>query len=248
MLELFFPGSTFRKRRVCEHVRNIQKKSVSLRDEDFHWKRTDCTLWGKSNFRQETFMFWLRSPLATSWGRWLWAQYWASLQRWPWRQRWGMILAFSPCKKAIYTLYIFTIVWEFTPWRCVTIPMALPTYDRLCQASGAENNVALVALCAGRNLWEKNPGRLKFDCKVRPSYDQDSLASSGFSLSFFFKSYKLQLPLCSLHLSWPCKWCKCPKVWLFAALAHFHHLPSSNRSSFLISPIKTMEPHGCFQK
>lgn len=33
--------------------------------------------------------------------------------------------------------------------RCVTIPMALPTYDRLCQASGAENNVALVALCAG---------------------------------------------------------------------------------------------------
>ena len=67
----------------------------------------------------------------------------------------------------------------------MTIPMALPTYDRLCQVSGAENNVALVALCAGsRNLWEKIPGRLKFDCKVRPSYDQDSLASSGFSLSF----------------------------------------------------------------
>jgi len=33
--------------------------------------------------------------------------------------------------------------------RCVTIPMALPTYDRLCLCSGAENNVALVALCAG---------------------------------------------------------------------------------------------------
>lgn len=33
--------------------------------------------------------------------------------------------------------------------RCVTIPMALPTYARLCDASGAENNVALVALCAG---------------------------------------------------------------------------------------------------
>ena len=28
--------------------------------------------------------------------------------------------------------------------------MALPTYARLCDASGAENNVALVALCAGR--------------------------------------------------------------------------------------------------
>ncbi|CAE7600287.1 PLGG1, partial [Symbiodinium necroappetens] len=27
--------------------------------------------------------------------------------------------------------------------RCVTIPMALPTYARLCDASGAENNVAL---------------------------------------------------------------------------------------------------------
>lgn len=27
--------------------------------------------------------------------------------------------------------------------------MALPTYDRLCDASGATNNVALVALCAG---------------------------------------------------------------------------------------------------
>ena len=89
------------------------KKSVSLKLEDFHWKRTDCTLWGNSNFRQETFMFWLRSPLATSWGRWLWVQYWASLQRWPWRQRWGMILAFSPCKKAT-ALCIFTIVWELT--------------------------------------------------------------------------------------------------------------------------------------
>ena len=33
--------------------------------------------------------------------------------------------------------------------RCVTIPMALPTFSRLCEASGAENNVALVALCAG---------------------------------------------------------------------------------------------------
>ncbi|CAK9109165.1 Plastidal glycolate/glycerate translocator 1 [Durusdinium trenchii] len=33
--------------------------------------------------------------------------------------------------------------------RCVTIPMALPTYARLCEESGAENNVALVALCAG---------------------------------------------------------------------------------------------------
>ncbi|CAE7265598.1 PLGG1 [Symbiodinium natans] len=33
--------------------------------------------------------------------------------------------------------------------RCVTIPMALPTYARLCEVSGAENNVALVALCAG---------------------------------------------------------------------------------------------------
>lgn len=91
----------------------FSKKSVSLKLEDFHWKRTDCTLWGNSNFRQETFMFWLRSPLATSWGRWLWVQYWASLQRWPWRQRWGMILAFSPCKKAT-ALCIFTIVWELT--------------------------------------------------------------------------------------------------------------------------------------
>ena len=27
--------------------------------------------------------------------------------------------------------------------------MALPTYARLCEVSGAENNVALVALCAG---------------------------------------------------------------------------------------------------
>ena len=31
---------------------------------------------------------------------------------------------------------------------------------------------------------KKSGKRLKFDCKVRPSYDQDSLASSGFSLSF----------------------------------------------------------------
>ena len=35
--------------------------------------------------------------------------------------------------------------------RCVTIPMALPTYARLCEESGAENNVALVALCAGQS-------------------------------------------------------------------------------------------------
>lgn len=33
--------------------------------------------------------------------------------------------------------------------RCVTIPMALPTYAVLCEASGGENNVAFVALCAG---------------------------------------------------------------------------------------------------
>ena len=36
--------------------------------------------------------------------------------------------------------------------RCVTIPMALPTYARLCEESGAENNVALVALCAGTKM------------------------------------------------------------------------------------------------
>jgi len=34
--------------------------------------------------------------------------------------------------------------------------MALPTYDRLCQASGAENNVALVALCAGTQPMESH--------------------------------------------------------------------------------------------
>jgi len=33
--------------------------------------------------------------------------------------------------------------------RCVTIPMALPTYARLCESSGSEGNVAFVALCAG---------------------------------------------------------------------------------------------------
>lgn len=33
--------------------------------------------------------------------------------------------------------------------RCVTIPMGLPTYSRLCSEEGVEGNVALVALCAG---------------------------------------------------------------------------------------------------
>merc|ERR1711948_150969 len=31
----------------------------------------------------------------------------------------------------------------------VTVPMALPTYARLCEASCSEGNVAFVALCAG---------------------------------------------------------------------------------------------------
>jgi len=33
--------------------------------------------------------------------------------------------------------------------RCVTVPMALPTYARLCEVSGMEGNVAFVALSAG---------------------------------------------------------------------------------------------------
>jgi len=33
--------------------------------------------------------------------------------------------------------------------RCVTIPMALPTYAMLCEADGREGNIAFVALCAG---------------------------------------------------------------------------------------------------
>merc|ERR1712032_1341163 len=32
--------------------------------------------------------------------------------------------------------------------RCVTIPIGLPTYERLCRADGREGNVSLMALCA----------------------------------------------------------------------------------------------------
>ncbi len=96
-------------------------------------------------------------------------------------------------------------------------------------------SVQALSLGSGRNcdfiirvfFVRKNPGMLKFDWKVQPSYDQDSLASSGFSLSIFFKiifkSYKLPSSLTTMQV---------PKVWLFAAIALFHHLPSSNRSSF----------------
>lgn len=41
------------------------------------------------------------------------------------------------------------IVLLASTMRCVTIPMALPTYSFLCKESGMEGDLALVALCAG---------------------------------------------------------------------------------------------------
>lgn len=84
------------------------------------------------------------------------------VQMFQYRER---IRAFGPALLGTCTLVsLFNIVGTVAaaPWlgcsqevalastmRCVTIPMALPAHDRLCEAAGTQSGVALVALCAG---------------------------------------------------------------------------------------------------